>query len=178
MIDYMMIADFLEDHCGEWCDLCGDEESAQEQIDSLREIANKLEPVKTGGRMSVEQITQETLEYNPSSATKIIPANCDEHGSTDEDAFKIADFCNKDSEGNLYARANLSGVNFTLKEFLEKIYNDVGDRIDNACPVCGGIAHSPTCWYPQLLIQLDKNLNEYDALYLRKYCMKEQGDDN
>ena len=41
MIDYMMIANFLEEHWEEWCVSCGDEDSAQEQIDSLRELANK-----------------------------------------------------------------------------------------------------------------------------------------
>ena len=122
---------------------------------------------------SIEQITMDTILRDPSSA-KVIPANCDENGDTGGDVFKITDFCTKDSEGNLDAKANLSGVQFTLKEFLEKIYADVGDRVDHACPVCGGIVHKDTCWYPQLLIQLGKDLNEYDALYLRENYMKEE----
>lgn len=40
LIDYMAIADFLEEHWTEWCELCGDE-YAQEQIDLLREFANE-----------------------------------------------------------------------------------------------------------------------------------------
>lgn len=39
LIDYMAIAEFLEEHWIEWCKIYG-EEYAQEQIDLLREFAN------------------------------------------------------------------------------------------------------------------------------------------
>ena len=41
LIDYMAIADFLEEHWTEWCEQCCDENIAQEQIDLLREFANE-----------------------------------------------------------------------------------------------------------------------------------------
>lgn len=41
LIDYMTLADFLEEHWEKWCEQCCDENYTQEQIDLLRNFANE-----------------------------------------------------------------------------------------------------------------------------------------
>lgn len=51
---------------------------------------------------------------------------------------------------------------------LKDIHEDLGGKINKACPVCGTYSHKHWCWYPQLLKCLGYKMDKYDRAFLKQ----------
>ena len=64
---------------------------------------------------------------------------------------------------------NLHAENDYLKQVLETISHEIGDKNNGTCPICSTYSHKNWCWYPLLVQAIGGKLDSNDMIHLKLF---------